>query len=338
MRIKLSTNLQRFRSRTTYYIWIGVFFLVIGGIVGTVYFATMQMEYVWRWYRVPQYFVYQEEQETRAELEGEVAAIVLDGREATIRIKGAEKTEAYRVSTQNIRVKERDLISAGDVLAIEKKWRPGILAQGMWVTLKVSVYAIFFGIIIGTLGGISRISANPALRWGAITYVEFIRGSPLLVQIFIWYFVVGTMVNELLAKHGLGQISPTGYGVAAMSCFVGAYVTEVVRSGIQSIHRGQIEAARSLGMTYTHAMRYIILPQAMRRILPPLAGEFIAVIKDSSLLGIIAVRELTKATREAITTSLQSFELFFVCAALYLILTCTLSTFVRYLERRNPLA
>jgi multisubunit Na+/H+ antiporter MnhE subunit len=84
MRIKLSTNLQRFRSRTTYYIWIGVFFLVIGGIVGTVYFATMQMEYVWRWYRVPQYFVYQEEQETRAELEGEVAAIVLDGRAATI--------------------------------------------------------------------------------------------------------------------------------------------------------------------------------------------------------------------------------------------------------------
>jgi polar amino acid transport system permease protein len=119
-----------------------------------------------------------------------------------------------------------------------------------------------------------------------------------------------------------------------LACFSGAYVTEIVRAGIQSIHRGQTEASRSLGMTYAQSMWHIILPQAMRRILPPLAGQFISLIKDSSLLGIIAIRELTKATREAVSASLQPFELYLLCAVLYLVLTFSLSMFVLYLERR----
>jgi polar amino acid transport system permease protein len=205
----------------------------------------------------------------------------------------------------------------------------------MWITLKVSIFAIVLGLIIGLVGGIARISSNPALKWSAITYVEFIRGSPLLVQIFIWYFVLGTLINSILASQGLNQIPPLWYGVASLACFTGAYMTEIVRAGIQSIHRGQVEASRSLGMTYAQSMRYVILPQALRRILPPLAGQFISLIKDSSLLGIIAVRELTKATREVITTSLQPFELFFTCAVLYLIMTFTLSMVVQYLERRS---
>jgi polar amino acid transport system permease protein len=158
------------------------------------------------------------------------------------------------------------------------------------------------------------------------------------VQIFIWYFVVGTMVNQLLLAYGLHEIPGLWYGVASLACFTGAYVTEIVRAGIQSIGRGQMEAARSLGMSYAQAMRYIIMPQAMRRILPPLAGQFISLIKDSSLLGIIAVRELTKATREVITTQLNPFEMFFVCAALYLVMTFALSMFVQYLERRTQTA
>jgi polar amino acid transport system permease protein len=207
--------------------------------------------------------------------------------------------------------------------------------QGLWLTLKVSIIAIVFGVLIGLFAGIARISSNPALKWSAITYIEFIRGSPLLVQIFIWYFVLGTLINNILSKKGIGQIPPLWFGVAALACFAGAYVAEMVRAGIQSIHFGQIEAANSLGMTYIQSMRYIILPQALRRILPPLAGQFISLIKDSSLLGLIAIRELTKATREVITTSLQPFELWFVCAILYLVLTFSLSMFVQYLERRT---
>ena len=112
-------------------------------------------------------------------------------------------------------------------------------------------------------------------------------------------------------------------------------MAEIVRSGIQSIHKGQTEASRSLGMTYSQSMYHVILPQAFRRIIPPLAGQFISLIKDSSLLGIIAIRELTKATREVVTTSLQPFELWFVCALLYLILTFSLSMLLQYLEKRT---
>jgi len=146
--------------------------------------------------------------------------------------------------------------------------------------------------------------------------------------------VIGTVVNDLMAVYGLGRIPAFWYGVASLACFAGAYVTEIVRAGIQSIHRGQIEAARSLGMTNAQSLRHIILPQAMRRILPPLAGQFISLIKDSSLLGIIAIRELTKAAREVVTASLQPFEIFMMCAVLYLVLTFTLSMFVQHLERR----
>ncbi len=183
--------------------------------------------------------------------------------------------------------------------------------------------------------GLARISTNPAFKWLSITYIELIRGSPLLVQIFIWYFVLGTLINTMLARQGLCQIPPLWFGVAALACFAGAYVAEIVRAGIQSIHRGQTEASRSLGMTYVQSMLHVILPQALRRILPPLAGQFISLIKDSSLLGIIAIRELTKATREVVTTSLQPFELWFVCALLYLVLTFTLSMLLQYLERRH---
>ena len=159
-----------------------------------------------------------------------------------------------------------------------------------------------------------------------------------MVQILIWYFVLGTVINELLAASGLGRLPAFWYGVASLACFAGAYVTEIVRAGIQSIHRGQTEAARSLGMSYGQSMMYIILPQALRRILPPLAGQFISLIKDSSLLGMIAIRELTKAAREAVTVSLQPFEVFFLAAALYLVLTFTLSMLVQRLEKRMAFA
>ena len=231
-------------------------------------------------------------------------------------------------------VEEGEMVSIGDTLATYYKWKPGLLVFGLWTTLKISVIATILGVLIGIIGGLARISSNPALRWTTIIYVEIVRGSPLMVQILIWYFVLGTVINQLLTAYGLGRLPAFWYGVASLACFAGAYVTEIVRAGIQSIHRGQTEAARSLGMSYAQSMLYIILPQALRRILPPLAGQFISLIKDSSLLGMIAIRELTKAAREAVTVSLQPFEVFFLAAALYLVLTFTLSMFVQRLEKR----
>ena len=329
------TAVRRSMPKARYYLWIGIFVVVIVAIVMTFYVATMRIDYVWGWYKLPRSFIYKDQVEITTELEGTVTDIRPEGDNAIITVEAAGEKQTYTVPTGDIRVSENEYIYPGDPLATYPKWRAGIMLQGVWITLKVSLFSIIFGIIIGIIGGIARISDNPALKWSAITYVEIIRGSPLLVQIFIWYFVLGTMVNQLLASYQVKEIPGIWYGVASLACFTGAYVTEIVRAGIQSIHRGQMEAARSLGMTYPQAMRYIIMPQAMRRILPPLAGQFISLIKDSSLLGIIAVRELTKATREVITTQLNPFEMFFTCAILYLVLTFALSMFVQYLERRT---
>ncbi|MCF8051117.1 MAG: ABC transporter permease subunit [Desulfobacterales bacterium] len=323
------------KKNPTYFLWVGVFFLILTLVVGLLYYATQKIDYVWRWYRIPQYFVFYDDVEIRAEIEGTVKRITRKNGDAEVTVADVGEEESYHVPGGEIRVSEGDFIFSGDVLGSFGKWRVGILLQGLWLTLKVSFIAILFGIVIGLFAGLARISKNPALKWSAISYIELIRGSPLLVQIFIWYFVLGTLVNTLLRQQGIPLIPPLWFGVAALATFTGAYVAEMVRAGIQSISRGQTEASRSLGMTYVQSMVHVILPQALRRIIPPLAGQFISLIKDSSLLGIIAIRELTKATREVVTTSLQPFELWFVCALLYLVLTFSLSMLLQYVERRT---
>jgi polar amino acid transport system permease protein len=195
---------------------------------------------------------------------------------------------------------------------------------GLILTLQISALSIILGVIIGLITGLARLSSSPAPKWLAIGYIELIRGTPLLVQIYIFYFFIGQV-------FGLSNFMA---GVLALSFFAGAYIAEIIRAGIQSIHRGQMEAARSLGMNYPQAMRYIILPQAFKRILPPLAGQFISLIKDSSLVGVIALVELTRAGREIGTSTFNYFEVFFTVAVLYLVLTFSLSMVVQYLERR----
>lgn len=326
------------RGRFYNHFWMSIFFFGVLVVLSALYYATLKVDYVWRWYRIPQYFYYQEKVEVRAYTRGEVTAISRKGDETIVVVTGEEESGEYKLPAEALHVDEGDVIYPGDVLGAYREWRPGILLLGLWMTLKVSLIAIFAGILIGLAAGLCRISSNPALKWAAISYIELIRGSPLLVQIFIWYFVLGTLFNTLLARGGFSQLPPIWYGVTSLAFFAGAYVAEIVRAGIQSIHRGQMEAGRSLGMSYSQAMNHIILPQALRRILPPLAGQFISLIKDSSLLGLIAIRELTKATREVVTTSLQPFELWFMCALLYLILTFSLSMFVQYLERRMAIS
>ncbi|MBW2633703.1 MAG: ABC transporter permease subunit [Deltaproteobacteria bacterium] len=294
-----------------YNLWVTVFVVFILLIIGSFYYSTQRIEYIWRWNRMPIYFAYLDIVKITSEIDGEVDDITLDGKDAHITVKGMGESETYTVPAEGVYVEDGELISPGDILAT--------------------------GVIIGVVGGLARISSNPAFRWTVMIYVELIRGSPLMVQIIIWYFVLGTVINDILSTYGLGRLSAFWYGVASLSCFAGAYVTEIVRAGIQSIHRGQTEAARSLGMTYAQSMRYIILPQALRSILPPLAGQFISLIKDSSLLGIIAIREVTKAAREAVTASLQPFELYIMLLLLYLVLTFSLSMFVQYLERRTAI-
>ncbi len=316
--------------------WVVIFFLIIGTLLGGLYYCTLKIDYTWRWYRVPQYFYFKDTINVQAEFDGIIETIQTENDQTTITVKSDNgETIPYSFPSSEVPGYEGDLVFTGDTLGSYQEWRVGILLQGLWLTLKVSMVAIVFGILLGLFTGLARISSNPAFKWLSITYIELVRGSPLLVQIFIWYFVLGTLINTMLAQYGIGQVPPLWFGVASLATFTGAYVAEIVRSGIQSIHKGQTEASRSLGMTYSQSMYHVILPQAFRRIIPPLAGQFISLIKDSSLLGIIAIRELTKATREVVTTSLQPFELWFVCALLYLILTFSLSMLLQYLEKRT---
>ena len=326
--------MSRFTKPRSYYIWVGVFILAVLLIVGAFYYATQKVEYIWRWNRVPIYFLYQDNIEIISDIDGEIESLKKDGDNAVVTVKGLDKVESYTIPAGSLKIDVGGYVYDGERLAAYKQWKPGLLIIGLWITLKISVIATIGGIIIGTIGGLTRISSNPALKWLTIAYVELIRGSPLMVQILIWYFVLGTVINDILASNGLGRLPAFWYGVASLACFAGAYVTEIVRAGIQSIHRGQTEAARSLGMSYAQSMRCIILPQALRRILPPLAGQFISLIKDSSLLGIIAIRELTKAAREIVTATLQPFEVYILLAILYLFLTFTLSMLVQHMERR----
>ena len=308
--------------------------LLIGTCLGF-YWATTQTDYIWRWNRLPRYFYYTETIEVKAEIEGEVSSITHKGGDSVVIVSGGGDSEYYTIPGSNVLVNEGDTIYMGDPIGSYDEKQMGLLMEGLIITIEVSVVAICLGIMLGLFTGLARISTNPCLKWSAITYIEIIRGTPLLVQIMIWYFVLGTIINNLLLKMDLFQIPELWFGIASLAIFAGAYVAEIVRAGIQSIHKGQTEAARSLGMTKAMAMRKIILPQAFRRILPPLAGQFISLIKDSSLLGVIAIRELTKATREAVTTSLMPYELWFLCGVMYLVLTFTLSMFVQYLERRT---
>ncbi|GAU09685.1 amino acid ABC transporter permease [Desulfoplanes formicivorans] len=328
------SGLDRPRGKAYNLFWTGVFFLLLITGCWLMYTASQSVDYTWRWYRIPQYFYYTETVDVRSEIEGEVASVRTTGDDIVISVQGEGETASYTLPGGEPLLDEGDFVSMGDILGTYEQGTPGVLLTGLWMTLEVSLFAIVLGIIIGLLTGLARIADNPALRLSAITYIELIRGSPLLVQIFLWYFVVGTLINTLLAKHGISQIPSLWFGVISLALFAGAYIAEIVRAGIQSVHRGQMEAARSLGMDYVQAMRKVILPQAFRRILPPLAGQFISLIKDSSLLGVIAIRELTKATRETVSTSLQPFELWIVCAILYLVLTFALSMFVQYLERK----
>lgn len=329
-------GLDKPRGQGYFLFWKAMFVGLMLCTVAFFWYASSSVEYIWRWNRVPQYFWIAERADIRAEVNGDVLSVETMPDGATrITVKGDSAPESYRVPQGGkVLIASGDYVYSGDPVGHYEVSKPGILLEGLWITLKVSLLAIVFGIVLGVMTGLARISVNPALRWLAITYIELIRGSPLLVQVFLWYFVVGTLINALLDKVGMPAIPPLWYGVMALAIFTGAYVAEIVRAGIQSVHRGQMEAARSLGMSYAQAMRKVILPQAFRRIMPPLAGQFISLVKDSSLLGVIAVRELTKATREVVTTSLQPFELWIVCALLYLVLTFTLSLCVQYLERK----
>ncbi|WP_420912173.1 amino acid ABC transporter permease [Pseudomonas lundensis] len=305
--------------------WHVLTVLVLIGLAGALYYATSLMSYEWRWNRIPQYFVYQAEEAQRAAETSTVIELVRQGDQAEVVLRADDGTEQrLTVADNSVQLAEGDDVAEGDVIGVTRHWAAGPLLLGLWTTVWLSLVSGVLGLMIGLTTGLCRLSNNPTLRDLSTLYVELVRGTPLLVQIFIFYFFIGTVLN----------LSREFAGIAALSLFTGAYVAEIVRSGVQSIARGQNEAARSLGLNATQSMRYVVLPQAFKRVLPPLAGQFISLVKDTSLVSVIAITELLKSGREVITTSFSPFEILFCVAGLYLLINLPLSNLASRLERR----
>jgi len=225
-------------------------------------------------------------------------------------------------------------------------WR--FVSDGILVTLRIVVTSFGFILLVSLLGGLGRISHNPIIYGMSSLYVEIIRGIPLLVQLlFIWFALpqVFDMAGELLLRISPNwqaqaqalidlRLNPFTAAVLGLTICYGAYGAEIFRAGISSIHSGQMEAARSLGMSYVQAMRYIVLPQAVRVILPPVGNEFVALLKDSSLVSVLAVSDLTRRGREYMARTFLSFDTWIMVALCYLVLTLFSSRVVEFVESK----
>jgi polar amino acid transport system permease protein len=235
----------------------------------------------------------------------------------------------------------------------EDRWVANLLIQGLVATIRISIYSGILALILGIILGVARCSVNLTVRMLARTYLEFLRNVPPVVVIFIFFFFLSEQLIIALnmeswargiARQENNQIWTFFFGdmrrfpalisgIIVLALFESAFVGEIVRAGIQSVDKGQREAARSIGMSHFQEMRYIVLPQAIQKVLPPLANQFISLVKDSSLISLISVPELTFKTVELVASTRLIFEAWLVAAAFYFIICFGLSTLFRRLER-----
>jgi polar amino acid transport system permease protein len=233
----------------------------------------------------------------------------------------------------------------------ENRWVLNSLTRGFLNTIRLSVWGTLLATLIGIFMGLARISTRPFRRMVGGTYVELIRNTPPLVLIFIFYFFVSDQLMPILHVQHLAEAAPPCIqqlltlllaapptlpaflsALITLSLFEGAYITEIVRAGIQSIETGQCEASAALGLSRRQQLAYIVGPQAVRRILPPLSGQFISTIKDSAIVSVISIQELTFQGMELMASTYLTFEIWITVSLLYLVLTLSCSLAVERLE------
>lgn len=293
-----------------FYLAVGYFF----------YLAAANMNYVWKWNSVPKYFAYEQTINVEAPIDGKL--VLEDGK---YYIDGDDKVELKNLDSSFLFDYEVGSdVYQYDYIASKTETKAGPILNGLWVTLKISFLAAILTFVIGIVVAMMKLSPLVFLRDIASVYITIVRGTPLLVQIFLFYFIVANIF----------ELDRFVAGVLSLGIFFGAYMAEILRGAIQSIDKGQLEAANSLGISKYQAMRYIILPQAFKRALPTLVGEMIALIKDSSLVSVIAITDLTKVGKEIVANTFSPFETWIVIALLYLCITSTLSYVGHRLEKR----
>lgn len=237
----------------------------------------------------------------------------------------------------------------------KQAWVANLLLQGVITTIRVSIYASILAVILGVVLGIARCSKNLAVRMLARTYLEVLRNIPPVVVIFIFYFFLSEQLVTAFNIEGwargiarqedkaawefffgdMRRFPQLVSGVIVLALFESAFVGEIIRAGIQSINKGQHEAAQSIGMGKFDQMRFIVLPQALKKVVPPLANQFISLIKDSSIISLISVQELTFKTVELVASTRAIFEAWITTALFYFIICFTLSMLFRKLENNN---
>lgn len=235
--------------------------------------------------------------------------------------------------------------------ADKSRWVWGLIMQGVFTTLRLGIWATILAMIFGTIMGLLRVSQGLFNRLISWSYVELIRNIPILVWIFIFYYFISDQIMPVLGLDELvrskseniqnlftflfaspAHLSSFLSGLFALAIYEGAYITEIIRAGIQSIEKGQWEASSALGFSRWQQMRYVIFPQAIQRVLPPLAGQFISTIKDSAIVSVISIQELTFQGMELISATFLTFEVWIIIMVLYLLLCLTCSLLVERLE------
>jgi polar amino acid transport system permease protein len=214
--------------------------------------------------------------------------------------------------------------------------------DGVIVTIATTVVSFVFILIVGLLVALMRLSRNRYVVGSATVYVEVVRGIPLLVQLLFWYFAfpsiiqgIGARLNIEFFKNYLSN--PIAMAILGLTFCYAAYMSEVFRAGIQSISKGQMEAARSLGMNYFQAMRHVVLPQALRVVLPPVGNDFISLLKDSSLVSVVAVADMTRRGREFMAANFIPIETWSMVALLYLVMTLLTARVITWIEKKTRL-
>jgi len=201
-----------------------------------------------------------------------------------------------------------------------------ILLTGVKLTIIITVLGLLLGFVLGASSGLMKISRNFFLKKIAGAYIESIRGTPIMVQVMFIYFGLPLALGM--------RVPPMMAGVVAIGINSGAYIAEIVRGAFQSIERGQMEAGRSIGLNHFQAMYYVIWPQAFKRMIPPLGNQFIISLKDTSLLVVVGVGELTRTGQEVIASNFRAFEVWLTVAVMYFVMTMSIAKFLNYIERR----
>ncbi len=214
--------------------------------------------------------------------------------------------------------------------------------DGIVVTIFITITTFALTMILGLICGLGRVSKNRVIYGVTSVYVEIIRGIPLLVQLLVWYFAVPALIVQVgnaihFRPFQQYLANPIVMAIVGISICYAAYMAEIVRAGIEALPTGQMEAARSLGMTKAQSMRYVILPQAYRSIMPTIGNEFIALLKDSSLISVVSVADLTRRGREFLSFSSRPIETYLMMALLYLLMTLISARIAKIVENKTKL-